>query len=87
MQCPFHSKDPIFNQISLFNCVLVDSEKDAELMTEIFLKYDKRTPILEEDHGFELTLHQRDFTPGQVILANIVEAVNKSRKMFMLLTR
>ena len=56
-------------------------------MMDIFLKYDQSTPILEEDHGFELILHKRDFVPGQVILSNIVEAVNKSRKMLMLLSR
>ena len=76
------------HHLSRFNCnVFVDSERDVELMKDIFLKYDKMTPILEEDHGFELILHQRDFVPGQVILSNIVEAVNNSRKMLMLLSR
>ena len=51
------------------------------------MKYDGATPILEEDHGFKLIIHERDFMPGAQILANIAEAVTKTRRMIMLLTR
>ena len=51
------------------------------------MKYDGVTPILEEDHGFSLILHQRDFTPGAPILENIAESVTKTRRMIMLLSR
>ena len=63
------------------------SENDVEVMEEIFMKYNGVTPILEEDHGFSLILHQRDFTPGAPILQNIAESVTKTRRMIMLLTR
>ena len=51
------------------------------------MKYDGVTPILEEDHGFSLVLHQRDFLPGRTILANIQNAVSTTRRMIMLLSR
>lgn len=51
------------------------------------MKYDGYTPILEEDHGFRLTLHQRDFMPAATILDNIVRAVTGNRRMIMLLSR
>ena len=56
-------------------------------MRDLFMKYDGFTPILEEDHGFQLVLHQRDFVPGTPILTNIAEAVTKTRRMIMLLSR
>ena len=56
-------------------------------MKELFLKPDGRTPILEEDHDFKLVLHQRDFRPGTAILHNIAQAVSRSRRMIMLLSR
>ncbi len=56
-------------------------------MGEIFMKYNGLTLMLEEDHGFQLVLHQRDFTPGIPILANIADVVVKSRRMIMLLSK
>ena len=56
-------------------------------MRKLFMKYDEVTPILEEDHGFQLILHQRDFMPGAAITTNIADAVEKSRRMIMLLSR
>ncbi len=49
--------------------------------------YPDLTPILEEDDGFRLVLHQRDFMPGRLILENIAEAVQRSRRMIVLLSR
>lgn len=43
--------------------------------------------ILEKEHGFQLILHQRDFSPGVPIMRNIAEAVQKTRRMIMLLSR
>ena len=63
------------------------SEKDEEAMRSMIMKYDGVTPILEEDHGFSLVLHQRDFLPGRTILANIQNAVSTTRRMIMLLSR
>ena len=56
-------------------------------MRELFLKSDGLTPVLEEDHDFKLVLHQRDFRPGAAILHNIAQAVTRSRRMIMLLSR
>ena len=42
---------------------------------------------LEEDFHFKLILHKRDFTPGVTIHSNIVDAITKSRRMFMVLSR
>ena len=50
------------------------------------MKYDM-TFILEEDHSFKMTVPLRDFVPGTVMLNNIAEAVMKSRRMIMLLSR
>ena len=63
------------------------SERDVDVMKEFFIKYDGTTAILEEDHGFKLIFHQRDFMPGNVILFNMVEAVDKSRRMIMMLSK
>lgn len=43
--------------------------------------------ILEKEHGFKLILHQRDFMPGAIIMQNIAESVQKTRRMIMLLSR
>ena len=51
------------------------------------MKYDNMTFILEEDHSFKMTVPLRDFAPGTVMLNNIAEAVMKSRRMIMLLSR
>ena len=80
-----HVRMFITNQILHFNPIC--SENDIQHLEEICMKYDGVTPILEEDHGFSLILHQRDFTPGAPILQNIAEAVTKTRRMIMLLTR
>ena len=67
--------------------LLYCSEGDEDIMRELFLKPDGLTPILEEDHDFKLVLHQRDFLAGVTILHNIVQAVTRSRRMIMLLSR
>ena len=51
------------------------------------MKYDNMTFILEEDHNFKMTVPLRDFSPGTVMLNNIAEAVMRSRRMIMLLSR
>ncbi len=51
------------------------------------MKYGGLTPILEEDHGFQLVLHQRDFIPGTPIITNIATFVVETRRMIMLLSR
>ena len=55
-------------------------------MRKIFFEEDAIIPILEIEDHFTLIWHQRDFVPGRLILSNI-EAVTKSRRMIMLLSR
>ena len=71
----------------LLTCSFIYSERDEDIMRELFLKPDGLTGILEEDHNFKLVLHQRDFQPGAAILQNIAHAVETSRRMIMLLSR
>ena len=42
---------------------------------------------LEEEFGFRLALHQRDFPVGYTINANILFAVARSRRMIMILSK
>ncbi len=42
--------------------------------------------ILEEDHGFELCVHSRNFIGGTAIATNIVNAVRMSRRTIIFLT-
>lgn len=43
-------------------------------------------PNLEENFGLRLCIHDRDFTPGKEIAANIVNAIQNSRKIVFLLS-
>ncbi|OWF51499.1 Toll-like receptor 13 [Mizuhopecten yessoensis] len=44
-------------------------------------------PNLEDSKGLKLCLHQRDFIPGQEIAQNITNAIHRSRKTVVLLSR
>ena len=70
-------------KFNLFNF----SSEDDMIMRDIFMKEDGNTAILEEDHGFQLILHERDFMPGVLITSNMEEAVTQTRRMIMLLSR
>ena len=56
-------------------------------MQELFLKYDGLKSILEENHDFRVVIPQRDFLPGTVLLNTVADAITKSRRMIILLTR
>ena len=43
-------------------------------------------PYLEREFDFSLILHERDFPGGVTIIQNIIHALNKSRRMIMMLT-
>ncbi|XP_062566453.1 uncharacterized protein LOC134228775 [Saccostrea cucullata] len=43
-------------------------------------------PKLEEEMGFKLCLHFRDFTPGDIIANNIIHAIENSRRTIMILS-
>ena len=42
---------------------------------------------LEENFGFKLCVHERDFTVGDTIPANIEVAIKHSRRMIMVISR
>ena len=63
------------------------SNEDFEFIKAVFMKENTLKPYLEEDFHFKLVLHKRDFTPGATIQSNIVDAITKSRRMFMILSR
>ena len=48
---------------------------------------DTLTPYLESELDFSLILHERDFPGGVTIIENIIQALNRSRRMIMMLTR
>ena len=56
-------------------------------MQNLFMKYNGMKTILEEDNGFKVVVPLRDFLPGTVMLNNIANAITKSRRMIMLLSR
>lgn len=43
-------------------------------------------PKLEEEMGFKLCMHFRDFTPGDIIANNIIHAIENSRRTIMILS-
>ncbi|XP_070574190.1 uncharacterized protein [Ptychodera flava] len=43
-------------------------------------------PTLEEEHGFHLCVHHRDFTIGEAIVENIVTAIRESRRTILVLS-
>ncbi|XP_036390534.1 toll-like receptor 13 [Megalops cyprinoides] len=44
-------------------------------------------PKLEQEQGWKLCLHHRDFQPGRFIMDNIVESIYASRKTICVITR
>ena len=63
------------------------SHYDRAIMTKLLMMEDTLTPYLEEEYGFSLILHERDFPGGVTIMANIINAVEKTRRMIMILTK
>uniref|UniRef100_A0A0L8HVU8 TIR domain-containing protein n=2 Tax=Octopus bimaculoides TaxID=37653 RepID=A0A0L8HVU8_OCTBM len=47
---------------------------------------EKLQPKLEEENNFRLCIHDRDFVPGWDIVDNIVESIEKSHKIVLLLS-
>ena len=43
--------------------------------------------FLENAYGFKICLHERDFTVGDTIPANIEAAIRHSRRMIMVISR
>jgi hypothetical protein len=47
--------------------------------------YGSLQTYLEKNQGFKLGLHQRDFEAGKYIADNIIDAINTSKKIILLL--
>ena len=56
-------------------------------MRKLFMVGETLSLQLEEVFGFSLVLHERDFPGGVTIMANIISAVQQSRRMIMILTK
>ena len=67
----------------MLNC----SSEEFEFISDLFMKDDSSDLFLEMDFNFKLIPHERDFAPGLAIHANIVDATEHSRRMFMILSR
>ena len=48
--------------------------------------FDTLRPKLEDEHGFHLCIHDRDFVPGAAITENIITAIESSRRVILVLT-
>ena len=57
------------------------SEADRDFMLKHIQGY------LEEELGFKLCIHERDFMPGTSIIGNIEEAVKHSRRTIVLISK
>ncbi len=66
----------------------LSSNDDVEMMQGIFTTGDPQDIrfILEEEHGFELCVHSRNFMGGTAIATNIANAVRLSRRTIVLLS-
>ncbi len=62
-------------------CTLLSSHKDRKFMKKHVQQY------LENEMGFTLCFHERDFYPGDSIPANIETAIKHSRRMIMIISR
>ncbi|XP_072321751.1 uncharacterized protein [Eucyclogobius newberryi] len=49
--------------------------------------YEELVPRLEQEQGWRLCLHHRDFLPGKPIVENIVDAIYGSRKTICVISR
>ena len=48
--------------------------------------FDTLMPKLEDEYGFHLCIHDRDFVPGAAITENIITAIESSRRVILVLT-
>ena len=59
-------------------------------MSDVFMKNKKKRSRrfdLEKEYGFRLMIHQRDWIAGRTIRANIMDGIEKSRRVIFVLSR
>lgn len=83
----------------IFLALLFDTKyknKQAPNQYDAFISYNTHdepwvikelVPKLEEEQGFKLCLHHRDFEPGKPIIDNITDAIYGSRKTICVISR
>ena len=64
----------------LYDAFISYAEEDSKFVKQ------ELVPRLERTYGLSLCLHERDFIPGRYIRANIVNAIENSRKTIIILT-
>ncbi|CAC5423443.1 unnamed protein product [Mytilus coruscus] len=64
----------------VFDGYVIYSESDKNWL------YDNLLPFLEKQHGYKLSIHDRDFQYERLIVDNIVENVKNSRKIVLILS-
>ncbi len=64
------------------------SAKDFQWVKQVFMdnQMDRRFN-LERVHGFRLMIHARDWMAGRTIRANVVDGVEKSRRVIIIMSR
>ncbi|XP_066517495.1 toll-like receptor 13 [Hoplias malabaricus] len=71
-------------------------ERSSDIRYDAFISYNtndelwvmsKLLPQLEEEQGWRLCLHHRDFQPGKPIMENIIDGIYSSRKTICVISR
>ena len=67
-----------------------NSHEDRKWVHDVFMKNKKKRSRrfdLEKEYGFRLSIHDRDWIAGRSIRANIVDSVERSRKVIFVLSK
>ncbi|ESO87342.1 hypothetical protein LOTGIDRAFT_107312 [Lottia gigantea] len=67
---------------------------ERQKLYDVFVSYsaeddwvlDNLVPQLEGNEGMKLCIHERDFQPGRLIIDNIVESIENSRRVLIILS-
>ena len=71
-------------------CNIVFSRKDFPWIKEVFWKNQWKGNHrfdLETDYGFRFMIHERDWIAGRTIRANIMDGIDKSRRIIFVFSR
>lgn len=66
------------------------SQADKNWLMDIFWKEKgngTRNFDIEDNLGFRFLIHERDFIAGRTIVANIMDGIEKSRRVIFILSR
>ncbi len=77
------SSNANFRHRYLYDAFVAYCSRDEEERRWVHLTL---VPKLEQEYGFKLCVHHRDFTPGYDIADNIVESIDTSNKVLLILS-